>query len=246
MVLGTLSICGWLKTKVSTDALVLYFVVSVVSRLLFLLSAGSHSLSASFLQLALLLKLGLAPFHFWVYKVIISLSLTSLCTFLGPLKLGILWLLVNINGASLLLFSASLFLGLILLWNSSSIHLLLFASGARQLVILVLLGPSFFVVYYIIYLFALLGVALVSFNLVSPFIAFACLSGIPPFTMFWAKVLAVYHSPFMWACLFILVSCLSLWPYMLCSIHFPSSPNTSFLPVSLLSLLPCFATILSL
>jgi len=169
--------------------------VSVVRSLLFLLSSGAHSLSASFLQLALLLKLGLAPFHFWVYKVIISLSLTSVCIFLGPLKLGILWLLVNIKGASLLLFLASLFLGLVLLWVSTSIHLLLFASGARQLIILVLLGPSFFLLYYLIYLIALLGVALGTFRIVSPFISFACLSGIPPLTMFWAKVLAVYHSP---------------------------------------------------
>jgi len=102
---------------------------------------------------------------------------------------------VNINGASLLLFSASLFLGLVLLWVSNSIHLLLFASGASQLIILVLLGPSFFLLYYLIYLVALLGVALCSYNLISPFIAFACLSGIPPLTMFWAKVLAVYHAP---------------------------------------------------
>jgi len=90
IVLGTLSICGWLKTKVGTDALALYFVVSVVRSLLFLMSSGAHILSASILQLALLLKLGLAPFHFWVYKVIISLSTSSACVFLGPLKLGIL------------------------------------------------------------------------------------------------------------------------------------------------------------
>jgi len=246
LVLGTLSICGWLKTKVSTDALVVYFVVSVVRRLLFLLRTGSHSFSASFLQLALLLKLGFAPFHFWVYKVISSLTPASLCVFLGPLKLGILWLLVNIDCPSLPLFSASLFLGLILLWSSSSLHLLLFASGARQLLILVLLGPFFFLAYFLTYLLALLGVALVSYRFISPFLAFACLSGIPPLTMFWAKVLAIYHSPFLWASLFIFTSCLRLWPYMHCSLSHPSSHTTSFVPVSFLSLLPCFITFLIL
>merc|ERR1712212_1406594 len=90
IVLGTLSICGWLKTKVTRDALVLYFVISVVSSLLFLLRSGIHSLSPTFLHLALLLKLGIAPFHFWVYKVIVHLPLFTLCIFLGPLKLGIL------------------------------------------------------------------------------------------------------------------------------------------------------------
>jgi len=246
IVLGTLSICGWLKAKVSSDALVLYFVVSVVRSLLFLMRTGAHSHSASLLQLALLLKLGFAPFHFWVYKVIISLSPTSLCVFLGPLKLGILWLLVNIDYPSILLFSASLFLGLILLWSSSNLHLLLFGSGARQLIILVLLGPFFFPSYFLIYLVALLGVALVSYRIISPFLAFACLSGIPPLTMFWAKVLAIYQTPLIWAALIIFVSSLSLWPYMHCSLSLPSSSTTSFVPVSLLSLLPCFITYLTL
>lgn len=88
--LGTLSICGWLKTKVTSDALVLYFVISVISSLLFLLRSGEHPLSPIFLHFALLLKLGMAPFHFWVYKVIVHLPLPTLCIFLGPLKLGIL------------------------------------------------------------------------------------------------------------------------------------------------------------
>jgi len=246
IVLGTLSICGWLKTKVSTDALVTYFVVSVVRSLLFLLRTRAYSHNASFLQLALLLKLGFAPFHFWVYKVIVSLSPSSLCFFLGPLKLGILWLLVNVNYPSMPLFLASLFLGLILLWSSTSLHLLLFASGARQLIILVLLGPLFFPTYYFIYLVALLGVALVSYRVISPFLAFACLSGIPPLTMFWAKLLAIYHSPMSWAALFIFVSSLSLWPYMHCSLSLPSSSVASSVPVSLLSLFPCFISFLSL
>merc|ERR1712212_1412505 len=53
-------------------------------------------------------------------------------------------LLENIDYPSILLFSASLFLGLILIWSSTSLHLLLFGSGASQLIILVLLGPFFF------------------------------------------------------------------------------------------------------
>merc|ERR1712212_1026977 len=104
-------------------------------------------------------------------------------------------LLENIDYPPILLFSASLFLGLILIWSSTSLHLLLFGSGASQLIILVLLGPFFFPSYFLIYLVALLGVALVSYRIISPFLAFACLSGIPPLTMFWAKVLAIYQTP---------------------------------------------------
>ena len=88
--MGSLSVCGWLKAKVSSDALVLYFVVSALGRLLFLVRCSEFALSATLLQLALLLKLGLAPFQFWVFKVLSPLSVPSLCFFLGPLKVGLL------------------------------------------------------------------------------------------------------------------------------------------------------------
>jgi len=64
LVVGSLSVCGWLKPKVSSDALVLYFVISALGSLIFLVSCGSFVLSSLLLQLSLLLKLGLAPFQF--------------------------------------------------------------------------------------------------------------------------------------------------------------------------------------
>jgi len=79
-----------MKTKVASDTLVLYFVVSVIGSLLFLVSCSTVYFSSLLIQLALLLKLGLAPFQFWVFKVISSLDIPSLCFFLGPLKVGIL------------------------------------------------------------------------------------------------------------------------------------------------------------
>merc|ERR1719211_593044 len=125
LVVGSLSVSGYLKTQIPPDALVLYFVVSALGSLLFLLSCSEFVLSNLLLQLALLLKLGLAPFQFWVYKVLLPLKITSLCFFLGPLKVGLLWVLVNITHPSLILASASLILGIILLWLSSQIHLVL-------------------------------------------------------------------------------------------------------------------------
>jgi len=115
LVLGSLSTCGWLKAKVHSEALVLYFVVSAIGSLLFLVRIGASPLTSLLLQLALLLKLGMAPFQFWVYKVLCPLCVSSLCFFLGPLKVGLLWLLVNIQHPSLVLASASLALGIILL-----------------------------------------------------------------------------------------------------------------------------------
>lgn len=104
-----------MKAKVSTDALVLYFVISVVGSLLFLVSSREVFCSSLIIFLALLLKLGLAPFQFWVFKVLTTLDLSRLCFFLGPLKVGLLWLSINIVHPSLPLASLSLFLGLIVL-----------------------------------------------------------------------------------------------------------------------------------
>jgi len=240
LVIGSLSVCGWLKTKVPSDALVLYFVVSALGRLLFLLSCSEFFLSNILLQLALLLKLGLAPFQFWVFKVLFPLNITSLCFFLGPLKVGLLWLLVNISHPSLILASASIFLGIILLWLSSRIHLVLYASGSCQVLILVFLGPHVFPLYYSVYLLALLGVSWFRSKIISSFFAFLSLGALPPLTMFWAKVLALLSLPTIYACIVILTSLLSLWPYIRCSVELATQTNTSFLHCSVLILYPCY------
>jgi len=166
-------------------------VVSVLGSLLFLVSCFESFFSGILLQLSLLLKLGMAPFQFWVYKVLQSISIAELCFFLGPNKVGLLWLLVSLPFPSLLLASASLFLGLSLLILSSSLNLVLFASGATQLLILVLLGPASFCLYYFVYLLALLGITCIRLQVVSPTFAFLGLGALPPLTMFWAKVYAL-------------------------------------------------------
>jgi len=241
--MGSLSVCGWLKAKVPSDALVLYFVVSALGRLLFLVRCSEFSLSTTLLQLSLLLKLGLAPFQFWVFKVLFPLNIPSLCFFLGPLKVGLLWLLVNINHPSLILASASLCLGIILLWLSSQIQLVLYASGASQLFILVVLGPSFFPIYFLVYLLALLGIYWFRSNIISSFFAFLSLGALPPLTMFWAKVIALFLLPTLYAGIVLLTSLLSLWPYIRCSLGLNDSTSTSFLHCSLLVLFPCYLVI---
>jgi len=240
LVIGSLSVSGWLKTKIPSDALVLYFIVSALGSLLFLLSCSGIVLSNLLLQLALLLKLGLAPFQFWVFKVLSPLNITSLCFFLGPLKVGLLWLLVNITHPSLILASSSLCLGIILLWLSSHIHLVLYASGSCQLLILVVLGPSVFPVYYSVYLFALLGVSWFRSKIISSFFAFLSLGALPPLTMFWAKVLALVSLPSVFSGLVILTSLLSLWPYLRCSVENSTQTSTSILHGSLIIFFPCY------
>lgn len=243
LVIGSLSVCGWLKTKVPSDALVLYFVVSALGRLLFLVSCSEFVLSNILLQLSLLLKLGLAPFQFWVFKVLLPLNIPSLCFFLGPLKVGLLWLLVNIIHPSLILASASLCLGIILLWLSSQIHLVLYASGSCQLFFVIVLGPSLFPLYYSVYLLALLGVSWYRSKIISSYFAFLSLGALPPLTMFWAKVLALLSLPTLYAGLVLVTSLLRLWPYIRCSVELNSQTSTSFLPCALLILGPCYLVI---
>jgi len=242
LVLGSLSVCAWLKTKVPSEALVLYFVVSVLRSTLFLLSCATHTLASHVLQVALLLKIGVAPFQFWVYKVLKPLSVGSLCFFVGPLKFGALWLLVSLHSSALPLYFASLLLGLVLLWKTSSINLVLYASGACQLLILVLLGPSLFVPFFLIYLLALLGVALTQIHKISYLLAFLGLSGLPPLSMFWAKILALSCFPLCWSCLLILSSLLSLFPYLTCALSSSSESHSSIVVLSFLALFPCFLT----
>jgi len=240
LVIGSLSVSGWLKTLVPSNTLVTYFVVSVIGSLLFLISCSTVYFSRLLIQLALLLKLGLAPFQFWVFKVISSLDISRLCFFLGPLKIGQLWLVVNAVHPSIILAAASLVLGIIILWLSSASHLVLYASGSCQLLILVLLGPSAFALYYSIYLLALLGIFWFSSGHISSFFAFLGLGALPPLTIFWAKVLALLTLPFVYAGLVILVSLLRLWPYIRCSLGNPSPTSSSILHSLLLIFCPSF------
>lgn len=240
LVLGSLSSCGWLKTKLQSDAVVLYFVVSAMGSILFLLGCNNIIISSLLQQLALLLKLGLAPFQFWVYKVLRSLSIPDLCFFLGPLKFGLLWLLVNLQHPFLILSSASLFVGVLLLWLSEQVHLVLYASGSCQLLILVFLSSSLFPVYYFIYLISLLGIALFNQHIISSFVAFLGLGALPPFSIFWAKVLALFALPTILAIVVLLVSLLTLWPYIRCSISLYSPAHSSILFCLLLILCPCY------
>jgi len=240
LVLGSFSLCSWLKPKVPASSLVLYFVVSVLGSLLFLLSCVDSHFYSLVLQLSLLLKLGLAPFQFWVFCVLSHLRPGPLCFFLGPCKLGLLFLFVNIGSPCLILASASLLVGFALIWLSSRTHVLLYASGSSHLILLLLLGPSCFYFYYLTYLLSLFLVFLSSTKYFSPLLAFSCLGGLPPLTMFWAKVFALLILPSLWSFFFLLVSLILLWPYIHCGLTTSSSGSSSPLLILISIVLPCY------
>jgi len=184
IVLGTLSTLGFLKPKISSSSLVLYFVVSVLGSLLFLVSSGALIFSGLLLQLAMLLKIGLAPFHFWVSSVLRSLDLVSLFLFLGPIKFGFLFLFLDSSSSTFLLALPSLLLGLSFLWLGSQAWSVIYASGSSNLIILLFLSPTIFTSYYLIYCVSLFGLVLLQYKLISSYLAFLNLGAVPPLSLF--------------------------------------------------------------
>jgi len=184
LVIGTLSLTAWLKTQAQYQAVVLFFIVSVLGGLLFLLSRLESPLRGTVIFISLFLKLGLFPFHFWVATVLRDLSLLFLCFFLGPAKFGLLFLLVFCQDPSFCLPFFSLLFGLQVANVSLSLPLLLYASGSCQLIWFILLGPSFFCSFYCTYLLSLMAVASLCFRLLGPIVAFLNLGGLPPLTFF--------------------------------------------------------------
>jgi len=218
LVLNTLSTCGFLKPKLPSSSLTLYFVVSVLGSLLFLVSSGALSLSGLLLQLSLLLKIGLAPFQFWVSSVLRCLDLVSLFLFLGPMKSGFLFLWLSATCPSYLLALPSLLLGVSLLWLGSHVWTVIYASGSSNLFILQFLSPSALAPYWFIYCVSLFGLALLQYKLVSSFLAFLNLGAVPPLSMFWGKVLVLRLLPTTLSLLVLTISIISLWPYVHCSL----------------------------
>lgn len=172
--------------------------------------------------------------------MLLPMDLVSLCFFMGPLKFGILYLFLDIRRPSFPLLSLSLLTGLVLLFLATHISGLLFASGSVQLLILVLLGPSHGPSYYLIYLFALLGIVFFAWSLISHFFAFLALAGLPPLTIFWSKALAILFLPSLYSGLVLGISILSLWPYMGHCLALRSSRSSSLLHCGFLCLFPAF------
>jgi len=238
--LGTLCITTWLSYFVDSKSLCIYFIVSVLGGLLFLLSRIDCLFSHIILQCALSLKLGLAPFHFWVYGLLRFLPLATLCIFLGPAKSGVLFIMVSSHSISFTFASCSLLVGISWLWLTYSASLILYASGSCQIFIFILLGPTFFVVYYMLYVISLLAVLSIRLGYTRPLLAFICLAGLPPLTMFSAKLLALRILSFVGGVLVLVISVLSFHPYLSFALRMRSQHPSSLSLMFFLCLTPLF------
>jgi len=237
--LGTLCLTSYISALLPSSSLILFFAVSELGSLLFLLGSISVVPSSFVVTLSLLLKLGFAPFQFWVYPVLSHLTLPSLFFLIGPSKLGLLHLFVSVCGSYSFACYLCLLVGLNVLFLSSSLNFLLYASGSVQLLFLVCLGPLAFFPFYFSYLTAVFCLVACYYSLLSPLSSILSLSGLPPLVFFWGKVFALSVLPLTSGLLLLVASCLSLFPYL--SWALLRSSNTSSSPILL-----SFLTLLSL
>jgi len=223
------SICSvcYFKQYLSSSCLVLFFICTVVGGLLFLGGALSFSYTSWLINIGLLLKLGLAPFHFWLVKVASSLSKFPLFTLLGFLKVGPLYLLVSGTDSLFFWGSLSLGFGIILIFRASSVSYVLVGSGLILFWVLSTLEPWFFVPYVLAYNISLLLCCCPLLLSISTLIAFLSLSGLPPFPLFWVKLLILTSVPATTSFSLLLASALSLFPYTHLGLVLQAGPTTS-------------------
>ena len=227
LVLSTISSVCYFKHYLSAPCLVLYFICSVVGGLLYLGGALSFYYTSWLINIGLLLKLGLAPFHFWLVKVASYLSNFPLFIMLGFLKVGPLYLLVSGSGTLFFWGVLSLAFGIILIFRATSLSYVLVGSGLLLFWVLSTLSPWFFVPYILAYNISLVLCCCPFWLSISTLLAFLSLAGLPPFPLFWVKLLVLSSVPFATSFCLLFASALSLFPYIHLGLVLHSGPTTS-------------------
>jgi len=242
IILSTLCLTSFLAPTLVRSSLPIFFTVSEVGSLLFFYASYCAGPSSLLLSLSLLLKLGFAPFQFWVFRVLPFLSLPSLFFLLAPSKVGFLYLYVSSHTSFFLLSFVSLLVGLNIILLANGLHIILYASGSVQLLFLDLLGPSFFLPYYSAYFIALLGIVSLFYSRLSPLVAMLCLGGLPPLPLFWGKLLALSVLSLPFASLMLLSSSIALFSYVSWALTRSSSSSSSISHLTALSITSLFLT----
>lgn len=240
MVLATLCSVGWLRSLLPSSTLALYFVVSVMSSLLFLMSFVDVAFSSLFLCLSLFLIMGLAPFQFWVLSLLSHLSSLPLITFLGPTKIGYLFLTISHSRSSLSLGTISLFFGLLYLYLANSLALVLYSSSAMLILPLMFIGRNMFWYFQLTYLLSLSTFYFYFSSAATSIFCFFCLLGLPPLGIFFAKLTALSVLPAFYSLVLICISAIIVFPYLRYALVLGRIGQTSVLLVFTLTALPAY------
>jgi len=218
LVLGSISTTGWLFISLPAHPLSIYFVSSVLGGLLFVFSSYSSSVPPFFSFIALLLLLGFFPFQFWSFSVLPCLPLSRACVFLGPMKTGYLFLLLQSPTYFFWLGVLRLITGLMVIFTASSIWALLWASSSTLLFQLLLLDSFLGIVFYSVYSLSLLCISYYVVSNQSLFVALVGLAGLPPLGIFWPKLLSLLSLPLLHCIALLFSSALVLYPYFQASL----------------------------
>jgi len=172
-----------------------YYIPSVIGGLLWLVGSFSYPFLPYLIFFGLSLKLGLFPFTGWAVTVCLGLNPLQLFFFLGPLKVGPLYLIVFSTPVCVPLSFLSFVFGLVMLSISNSFVLILLSSSLITFFYFVLISPFAFIFYfcsYLVTLFLLCGLPGLECSIL---VALLGLAGLPPFPLFWGKLLVLVSLP---------------------------------------------------
>lgn len=191
-----------------------YYIPSVIGGLLWLVGSFCFPFMPYLIFLGLSLKLGLFPFTGWAVSVCLGLRPHQLFFFLGPLKVGLLYLIIFSSPVCFPLSFLSFVFGLVMLSSSSSFFLILLSSSLITFFYFTFISPFAFIFYlctYLVTLFLLSGLPGLECSLLTALLG---LAGLPPFSLFWGKLLVLVSLPPSLSLCFLRLSGLCLPAYL--------------------------------
>lgn len=229
------------KNKLSIEASLLYFLIQSIASIILLFSFIIISFYYNFIIiiiLSILLKLGRAPFHYWIPLIIEGLDWIKIFLLLTWQKINPLVILYYNYIFNLLIFFIiiSLILGSISGLNFSSLKKIISFSSINQIrwIILRLINNKLFKIYIIFYFFLIWIIikSIILFNVkylnqlyslnlknkflkIFIFINFLSLGGLPPFLGFYPKLMIIIKTNnFIIILLIIIFTIISLFIYL--------------------------------
>nr|WPN89765.1 NADH dehydrogenase subunit 2 [Sinoscolia sp. 1 GYN-2023a] len=238
------------KMKISSSMMIYFIIQASASSMLLMLIIMTKiqfnfikmNLINIMIQLSLLVKLGAAPLHWWMPKILINLNWMNCFILLTWQKIAPLFLLImtNNNFMIYLMSMFSTYMGALLGMNQTSIKLILMYSSINHLgwmLMLINLNIKMLMIYFLIYMVTNYLICLMmnnfKFNYLNQLFKnnnqnminkimilslFLSLSGLPPFLGFLPKILTliimINNKLIMESVLFIIMATISLSFYI--------------------------------
>nr|YP_011002152.1 NADH dehydrogenase subunit 2 [Profenusa thomsoni]WPN89804.1 NADH dehydrogenase subunit 2 [Profenusa thomsoni] len=234
-----------------SNSMMIYFIIQASSSSILLImiifmkmkfDINKMSIVLMFIQMSLMMKLGVAPLHWWLPKVLMNLNWMNCFIILTWQKVGPLFMLMNSNNNMLIYLMAliSNYMGAIQGMNQSSIKMILNYSSVNHLgwmLMTMILNMKLLMFYLLIYFFINLSVCMIMNNLDSTYInqlfknnnqnmnikiilisMFLSMAGLPPMLGFLPKILSlmvmIKNKMIMESIMFIIASTISLSFYI--------------------------------